>query len=70
MQMISIKPVGDRSWMVEFSGVQNPTLFMTGALAETAARRLAETLANAGRHSQLTIYLRDGSLGARFIATS
>jgi hypothetical protein len=35
MQMISIKPVGDRSWMVELSGVQNPALFMTGALAET-----------------------------------
>ncbi len=66
MQMISIKRVGDRSWMIEFSGVQNPALFMTGALAETAARRLARDARQC--RSLLTICLRDGSLGARFIA--
>jgi hypothetical protein len=69
MQTITVKPVGERNWMVEYSGAANPLVFLTGAMAERAARSLAETLANAGRPSRISVYLRDGSLAGSFIAT-
>ncbi len=69
MQEITVKPVSELSWTVELSGVQNPLVFMNGALAEKAAKRLAKMLASAGRRTQISIYLRDGSLGGRLVAS-
>jgi len=54
METITVKPAGDKSWMVEYSGSENPLLFMTGALAERAAKRLAEQLARAGRPARIS----------------
>jgi len=70
METITVKPVGDKSWMVEYSGAQNPLLFMNGALAERAAKRLAEQLAKAGQPSRISVYLRDGTLGGSFVGAN
>jgi hypothetical protein len=67
MDTIIVKPVGDQNWMVEYSGAENPLLFMTGALAERAAKRLGEQLAKAGRPARISVYLRDGSLAGSFV---
>jgi len=68
MQTITVKPLGDKSWMVEYSGAENPLVFMTGASAERAAKSLAEQLASAGNRSRISVYLRDGSLAKTFVA--
>jgi hypothetical protein len=69
MHTITVKPVDDKTWMVEYSGAQNTLLFMTGALAERAAKRLAEQLVAAGRPTRISVYLRDGSLAGSFVGT-
>ena len=68
MQAITVKPLDGAGWTVELAGVENPQHFTSGARAETAARRLAERLADAGRRSEILIYLRDGAIGGRFTA--
>ena len=69
MNEINVRPVDNGGWLVELAGVQDPQHFSSGARAESAAKRLAETLADAGRLSEIFIYLRDGTLGGRFVAT-
>ena len=39
MQTITIRPAGDRGWMVEHESVDNPMIFRSGAEAERAKRR-------------------------------
>jgi hypothetical protein len=68
MQTITVKPIGDRNWIVEYSGAQNPQIFATGGLAEREAKRLAEALAKAGNYARISVYLRDGSLAGSFVA--
>lgn len=45
----------------------NEMMFLSGAKAETAARRLAEKFAQSGQASEIHIQLRDGSLAARLV---
>jgi len=44
-----------------------PQLFTRGREAEGAAKKISETLAAAGDHVELHLYLRDGQLAARFV---
>lgn len=67
MQTITIRPAGDRGWMVEHESVDNPMVFRSGAEAERAAKRLAVQLADAGAATQITVTLRDGRVGARYV---
>ena len=56
--------------MVRSDAVENDLFFKSGASAESAAIRLAQGLADAGEHSDVQIYLRDGSLARRFTVPS
>jgi hypothetical protein len=54
-------------WSVRSSAVDNEMMFLSGAKAEQAARRLGETLAADGQTAEIRIFLRDGSQAARFV---
>lgn len=69
VQEISVTPAAGGGWQVEHDGDIEPTLFLSGARAEDAARRLAEAMAEAGQLAQIRITLRDGTLAGRFICT-
>jgi hypothetical protein len=62
--IISVKPVGD-GWCVQSEGFEGGMMFFSGAKAEAAARRLAETIAKSGRSSEIRIFLRDGALAGQ-----
>ena len=64
-RIISVKPVGD-GWSVQSDAFDSEMMFLSGAKAEAAARRLARTLAKSGQSSQINIFLRDGALAGRF----
>ena len=68
MQAITIRPC-DQGWFVQYDQVDNPMAFKSGAKAENAAKLLAEKLADAGHQAQIVVYLRDGTVGGRFVAT-
>lgn len=65
MNAISITPA-DGGWMLSSDAIANEQFFVSGASAESAAIRLAQGLAEAGRGASVEIRLRDGSLGRRF----
>ena len=67
VRLISVAPVED-GWAVRADGAAAPMTYSNGAEAERAARRLAERLAAEGEAVRIDIHLRDGSLGARFLA--
>ena len=69
MRTIEIVPA-ECGWMVRSDAVENDLFFKSGASAESAAIRLAQGLADAGEHSDVQIYLRDGSLARRFTVPS
>jgi hypothetical protein len=54
-------------WRLEADTFDNDLLFRRGGDAERAARQLAEHYAAAGELTALSIYLRDGSFGGRYI---
>ena len=56
-------------WAVTSDATDNEMMFLSGAKAELAARRLGEKLAADGRTAEIRIFLRDGSQAARFICT-
>jgi hypothetical protein len=62
---ISVKPVGD-GWSVQSNAFDGEMMFLSGAKAEAAARRLARTLSKAGEHAEIHIFLRDGAVAGRF----
>lgn len=66
MKTISIVPA-EAGWMLRTDVVSNEQFFRSGASAESAAIRLAQGLADAGLGARVEIYLRDGSLGRRFV---
>jgi hypothetical protein len=66
-RVISVKPVGD-GWSVESDAFDSEMMFLSGAKAEAAARRLARTLSKSGQASEIRIFLRDGALAGRFTA--
>jgi hypothetical protein len=63
-RIISVQPAGD-GWSVTSDAFDSEMMFLSGAKAEAAARRLADTLARSGEHSVIHIYLRDGHLAGR-----
>ncbi len=65
INVIYVEPLAD-GWAVRQDEVVNPQVFVSGAKAEDAAMRLAQRLADAGRSSEVIVYLRDGALGGRF----
>ena len=69
MKAIEIVPA-EGGWMVRSDAIENDLFFKSGASAESAAIRLAQGLADAGEHSDVQIYLRDGSLARRFTVPS
>jgi hypothetical protein len=66
MKEISIVPT-EGGWMIRSDAIVNELFFKGGASAESAAIRLAQGLAEAGTDARVMIYLRDGSLGRRFV---
>jgi hypothetical protein len=64
--VISVAPAED-GWAVRADGREGPMVFRSGAEAEEAARRLAESLADEGHAATINFYLKDGTLGGRFI---
>jgi hypothetical protein len=66
IQMISVTPVGE-GWTVRSEPFDNEMMFLSGAKAELAARRMGGTIAKGGHTAEVRIFLRDGSLAARFL---
>lgn len=66
MNVMTIKPLSC-GWALGVTGLAADMLFLSGAAAEQAARRLAERLATEGMASKLVIHLKDGSVGGRFL---
>jgi len=64
-RIISVKLVGD-GWSVQSDAFDSEMMFLSGAKAEAAARRLAGTLAKSGESSEIRIFLRDGALAGQF----
>ena len=65
--MISITAVQD-GWSVQGDTVENGMMFLSGAEAEIAARALAQRYSDAGRPTEIEVFLRDGSLAGRYVA--
>jgi hypothetical protein len=64
--LISVAPAGE-GWAVRSEALDTDLTFQGGARAEAAARALAEQYADAGRHAEVEIYLRDGMLAGRYV---
>ena len=64
-RIICVKPVGD-GWSVQSEAFDSEMMFLSGAKAEAAARRLAGTLAKSGESSEIHIFLRDGVMAGSF----
>ena len=69
IQTIRVEPMAD-GWAVCQAAVENPQVFTSGAKAEDAARRLGASLSKAGATTEIRVYLRDGSLGGRFLCAA
>ena len=54
-------------WSVEADGLSAPLMFRSGGRAEAAARNIAQAFAAVGLHSELRVFIRDGSLAGHFI---
>jgi len=65
-RIISVQPFGD-GWSVRSDGFDSEMMFLSGAKAEAAARRLADKLAKGGESAEIHIYLRDGQLAGSFV---
>ena len=65
-RLISVAPVGD-GWTVRAEPFDNEMIFFSGAKAESVARRMGHTIAGRGETAEMRIFLRDGSLAARFV---
>ncbi|HET9160931.1 MAG TPA: hypothetical protein VFN88_09980, partial [Caulobacteraceae bacterium] len=65
---ISVRPVAF-GWTLSIDAQDGVLVYATGALAERAARRIAQRLARAGEPCEVLIYLRDGSLAGLLSST-
>ncbi len=63
--VITVAPAGD-GWSVRSDAFENELVFRHGGRAEAAARALAKRYADAGRSSEVRIFLRDGALAGAF----
>jgi hypothetical protein len=66
MRRLTLAPLAD-GWRLSVDNIQNDMVFASGAAAEAAARHLAFRLSQAGTPAEIWIYLRDHSLGGRFV---
>lgn len=66
MQTISVTPA-EAGWAVRSDAIVGPLLFLSGAKAEAAAKRLAQALAAAGDAVRIDVSLRSGRLGGRYL---
>ena len=64
--VISVAPSG-KGWAVHSETLDSDLTFEGGGRAEAAARALADRYADAGRHAEVQIFLRDGDLAGRFL---
>ena len=65
-RIISVQPFGD-GWSVRSDAFDSEMMFLSGAKAEAAARRLAGKLTKAGESAEIRIFLRDGQLAGRVV---
>ena len=65
-RIISVQPFGD-GWSVRSDAFDSEMMFLSGAKAEAAARRLADKLTKAGESAEIRIFLRDGQLAGRVV---
>lgn len=65
MRNVVVEPLGE-AWAVRVDEAE-PQLFARGRAAEEAARSIAEKLAAAGDHVELSLMLRNGAKAARFV---
>jgi hypothetical protein len=65
VRLISVKPLGE-GWAVRSDPFANDMIFRSGARAESAARRLGQTLAAAGERAEIRVHDRAGGLVGRF----
>ena len=68
IQDITVRPSAD-GWMVRTGAFDSEMYFLSGALAEAAAYSLGTQIAQIGEQVRIEIFLRDGTLGGRFIFT-
>lgn len=66
IRIVSVQPLGD-GWSVRSDGFDSEMMFLSGAKAEAAARRLAATMARNGESSEIRIFLRDGRMAGRVV---
>jgi hypothetical protein len=66
VQEISVTPA-QGGWTVAHSGAIEPMVFLSGAKAEDAARKIGAAMADAGHAAEIRITLRDGTLAGRFV---
>jgi hypothetical protein len=64
---ISIRAAQD-GWSVQGDTIEHGMMFLSGAEAETAARLLAQRYSDAGRPTEIEVFLRDGSLAGRYVS--
>ena len=69
IHVISVEPMAE-GWAVSQPTIENPQVFVSGAKAEDAARRLGEALRSAGSSSEIRVYTRDGALAGRFVCAA
>jgi hypothetical protein len=65
-RIISVQPFG-HGWSVRSDAFDSEMMFLSGAKAEAAARRLADKLTRGGESAEIRIYLRDGQLAGRVV---
>lgn len=65
-RIISVQPFGD-GWSLRADAFDSEMMFLSGAKAEAAARRLADKFARGGETAEIRIYLRDGQLAGSFV---
>ncbi len=66
VRVVCVTPIGE-GWTVQSEPFDNAMMFLSGAKAEAAARRMGQTIAMGGDTAEIRIFLRDGALAARFI---
>ena len=66
IHQMSVTPV-EAGWAVRSDLLDNELVFFSGAKAESAARKLAQHIADQRGTVELRIFLRDGSLAGRSV---
>jgi len=70
VEAIAVRPGPGPGWMLDVNGIANSQHFRTGAQAEKAAKLIAGRLSRAGKGCEIVIFLRDGTIGGRFVASA